>query len=69
VQTTITISRGSRTIEINDKDLEHITRLVEGDVRYLLGRSGKRRAGGDANLTKLTKRRELMGKLSSLRKR
>jgi hypothetical protein len=65
----ITMTRGRRSVVINDKDLEHLVKLVEGDVRYLLGRAGKKRPGGDANLTKLTKRRELVGKLNKLRGR
>lgn len=64
----VTISRGKKAVTINDKDLEYLARLVRSDVRYLLGRSAKRRGQGDANAKKLSKRGELMGKLDSLRR-
>lgn len=69
MQVIITISRGRRIVAINDKDIEYLAKLVRSDVRYLTGRSAKRRGRGDANVTKLTKRRELMDKLDSLKKR
>lgn len=68
MQVVTTISRGKKAVEINDKDLEHITRLVGADVRYLSGK-GAPRDGGDANATKLKKRRELLEKLETLKKK